>query len=288
LKVYPALDVRSGSGDLIQAIVDDFEPTAIEERDKTIRVFFVCGEQRDGAAAALSDAGYATAAIEVPDEDWARRSQQHLIPITIGRITIFPNPESRTPSPESPPNPKSQTPNPSSIVIQPSMGFGTGHHATTRLCLAALQTLDLSNAFLLDVGTGSGVLAIAAARLGAARALGIDSDPDALQSARENLALNPDAGHVDFALADLTSAALPQADVVTANLTGTLLLRAAAILQRALRPGGSLIVSGLLSEERAGVCAAFGTMSREWEAEEDGWVGLRLRVADELGVGPSA
>ena len=68
--------------------------------------------------------------------------------------------------------------------------------------------------------------------------------------------------------------------MVTANLTGTLLVRAAATLQRALRPTGSLIVSGLLNEERASVCAAFGTMSREWEAEEDGWVGLRLRVAD--------
>jgi ribosomal protein L11 methyltransferase len=273
LKVYPALDVRSGSGDLIQAIVDDFEPTAIEERDKTIRIFFVCGERRDGAAAALSHAGYATAAIEVPDEDWARRSQEHLSPIAIGRIVIVPSPESRLPSPA--PVPSLQPP--VTIVIQPSMGFGTGHHATTRLCLAALQTLDLSTAFLLDIGTGSGVLAIAAARLGAARALGIDSDPDALQSARENLALNPDAGHVDFELADLTSAALPQADVVTANLTGTLLVRAAGILQRAVRPGGSLIVSGLLTDERASVRAAFSTMHREWEADEDGWGVLLFR-----------
>jgi ribosomal protein L11 methyltransferase len=158
------------------------------------------------------------------------------------------------------------------------MGFGTGHHATTRLCLKALQTLDLSKAFLLDIGTGSGVLAIAAARLGAARALGIDSDPDALQSARENLALNPDAGHVDFELADLTSAALPQADVVTANLTGTLLVRAAAILRRALRPGGSLIVSGLLTEELTAVRAAFEGLTSTSEVEEDGWIALTLRA----------
>ena len=277
MKVYPALDVRSGSGDLIQAIVDDFEPTAIEARDKTIRVFFVSREQRDSAAAALADAEYATESIDVPDEDWARRSQEHLTPITIGRITIVPSPESRAPSsesrlPSSAPVPSLQPP--VTLVIQPSMGFGTGHHATTRLCLAALQTLDLSKAFLLDVGTGSGVLAIAAARLGAARALGIDTDADALQSARENLARNPDARHVEFALADLMSAPLPQADVVTANLTGALLVRAAAILQRALRPGGSLIVSGLLTEERTAVRTAFEGLTPMWEAIEDGWIGL--------------
>ena len=154
------------------------------------------------------------------------------------------------------------------------MGFGTGHHATTRLCLAALQTVDLAGAFVLDVGTGSGILAIAAARLGAARALGIDSDPDAIHSARENLVLNVGVGHVDFEVADLTSAQLPTADVVTANLTGTLLVRAAAPLTRALRPGGTLILGGLLVDERQRVRDAFASLESLWENREDEWVGL--------------
>jgi len=157
------------------------------------------------------------------------------------------------------------------------MGFGTGHHATTRLCLAALQEIDLTNAFVLDVGTGSGVLAIAANRLGASRALGIDSDPDAIQSARENLALNPDARHVELEVADLIAFELPRADVVTGNLTGALLVRSAASLLGAVRPGGTLILSGLLTHERDDVCRAFAPAAVVWQREEDGWVGLILR-----------
>ncbi len=157
------------------------------------------------------------------------------------------------------------------------MGFGTGHHATTRLCLAALQELDLTDAFVLDVGTGSGVLAIAADRLGARGALGIDLDPDAIQSARENLELNLDVRHVDFEVADVAVAELPQADVVTANLTGALLIRSAGALLGAVRRGGTLIVSGLLAHERDDVVEALAPAAIVWEQEEDGWVGLMVR-----------
>jgi ribosomal protein L11 methyltransferase len=157
------------------------------------------------------------------------------------------------------------------------MGFGTGHHATTRLCLAALQTIDLAGKMVLDVGTGSGVLAIAAARLGAARAIGIDCDADALQSARENLDLNPDAHHVAFEAMDLAIGALPTADVVTANLTGALLVRSAPMLLAAVRPGGMLILSGIQSHEHDEVHGAFTGAEVRWEQEEDGWVGIAVK-----------
>jgi SAM-dependent methyltransferase len=153
------------------------------------------------------------------------------------------------------PSPQSDL-TPLTIVILPSMGFGTGHHVTTRLCLAALQAVDITDRVVLDVGTGSGVLAIAADRLGARRVLGIDDDPDAIQSARENLGLNPDVRHVTFETLDLAARALPDADVVTANLTGALLVRAPPAI-RGPPPGGTLILSGIQSHERDEVRRAF-------------------------------
>jgi ribosomal protein L11 methyltransferase len=169
------------------------------------------------------------------------------------------------------------------IVIQPSMGFGTGHHATTRLCLDALQGCDLHGRFVLDVGTGSGVLALAARRLGAGEALGIDVDPDAIASARDNLAHNPGIDGVRFEVRDLRDNALPAADVITANLTGALLSRAARQLTAKLRDGGTLIVSGLQPDERDEVFRALSNATRVWEREEDGWIGARFNLA---GRGP--
>jgi ribosomal protein L11 methyltransferase len=168
------------------------------------------------------------------------------------------------------------------IVIAPSTGFGTGHHATTRMCLAALQTLDLSGRAVLDVGTGSGILAIAACALGAREAFGIDEDPDAIRAASENLALNPGVKGVVVGLGDLSREPLPAADVITANLTGALLQRTAATLLNALRPGGRLIVSGLLREERDDVLRAFARATIVWEEREEEWTGLMFKTPGQL------
>jgi len=265
LKLYPALDVES-SAEIVLALVDDFSPTAVEAGIGTMRLFFSSGDARDAACAELRARGYDTLPLEVSDEDWARRSQEGLAPITVGRITVLPNAKSRVPNPDS-----------IQLVIPASMAFGTGHHATTRLCLEALQRIDLAGAFVLDVGTGSGVLAIAADRLGAARALGIDCDADAVQSARENLALNPEAVHASFEIRDLAAGPLPDADVVTANLTGTLLARSAATLLSAARRGGTLILSGVLVEEGDAVRRAFGGGAAViGERQEGEWLCLCL------------
>ena len=154
------------------------------------------------------------------------------------------------------------------------MGFGTGHHATTRLCLAALQTIDLAGKTVLDVGTGSGVLAIAAARLGAREARGIDFDADAIQSARENLEANPEAQNVEFEAVDVRGATLRQADIVLANLTGAALVQAAAMLRAVVAPDGRLVLSGILVHERDEVLAAYAPDEPCWSDEESGWIGI--------------
>jgi ribosomal protein L11 methyltransferase len=267
VKTYPAVVIRGIDPDFVALLVDEFSPVAIEPRDEDVRVFFASAGDRDAAQRALGTA-HDVAPADISDEDWARRSQESLQPVTVGRLTIFPSSQSE------PRNPQSAI----HLVIEPSMGFGTGHHATTRLCLAALQAIDLGNRTVLDVGTGSGVLALAAVLLGATRAIGIDRDQDAIQSARENLGLNPEVGdRVAFSAVDLAAAPLPPADVVTANLTGPLLVRAATVIAPAVRSGGALIVSGLLVHERGDVARAYAPMEAVWEREEDGWAGLVMK-----------
>jgi ribosomal protein L11 methyltransferase len=119
--------------------------------------------------------------------------------------------------------------------------------------------------------------------LGAGEVIGIDDDPDAIQSAIENLARNPGVDHVRFEVKDLRAAPLPRTDVITANLTGALLIRSADLLLQALNAGGSLIVSGLQSHERDDVVQAFGNARVAWEATEEEWVGLIVRSGERSG-----
>jgi ribosomal protein L11 methyltransferase len=258
MKTWLALEITSPT-DLLQAALVDFQVAAIDDNAAGAwRVFFHSSDERDRAGALLAPdfPGMRFAPLDVPDEDWAARSQASLHAIHVGRIVVAP---------------------PWDLVIRilPSLGFGTGHHATTRLCLAALQQLELRGRSTIDVGTGSGVLAIAASLLGAAPVVAIDDDPDAIQSARENLELNAGAA-VDLHVADLKAADFPAFDLVLANLTGGLLIQTAARLQDLAGPSGHLILSGLLAHEEAAVLDAFGKRVVH-RAEEEEWVCVTLQ-----------
>jgi ribosomal protein L11 methyltransferase len=278
----PALDVSGVDYGLVLAVADDFRPTAAQEDGDRLTLFFSSGADRNRAADAISLAwpGARVARLEVDDEDWARRSQQDLPPVRVGRIVVLSPGAAADPAPGL------------SLVIQPSTGFGTGHHATTRLCLAGLQTLELSNRVVVDVGTGSGVLAMAARLLGAREVLGIDYDSDAVRAANENLPLNPMLDRVRFEVGDLGTLdrvrflrPFSAADVVTANLTAWHLAHHAETLLGLLQDGGALVLSGLLVSERDLVVAAIAEWGGQrfrvdvvWEMEEDGWSGMVLRT----------
>lgn len=264
-RTWPALEVSfndPASDELLQAAISDYQIAAIEEvAPTTWRVFFQSADERDAAAAALAsdfpDGSITT--LDVADEDWAAKSQANLQAIRVGKLIVAPPWDV-----------------PDVIVIAPSMGFGTGHHATTRLCLAALQRVDMAGARVLDVGTGSGVLAIAAGVFGATYALGIDDDPDAVQAARENVALNA-AATVEIRLADLRTLPDGRFDVVLANLTGGLLIQTAQRLQEFSAHAGQLILSGFMQAEEPDVVAAFSTFVLRARTQEEEWVCVTLQ-----------
>ncbi|MGE0394944.1 MAG: 50S ribosomal protein L11 methyltransferase [Vicinamibacterales bacterium] len=279
----PAIEIRfpadpsatdgdaASTGDLLQAALMDFAVIAIDEGSPGSliwRVFFTDAAERDRAAAVLAAGapvpGLHLHPCDVPDEGWAARSQAGLTAVRVGRVVVTP--------PWDPAAHDRDADGTVTVVILPSMGFGTGHHATTRLCVAALQDVDLAGASVLDIGTGSGVLAIAAKRLGAATVLGIDDDPDAVAAARDSLALNPGVD-VTLGVVDLRQSHLRPVDVVTANLTGGLLVATAPLLQRL---GRRLILSGFLTHERHEVLGAFPGWTVDAEGAEDGWCSATL------------
>jgi ribosomal protein L11 methyltransferase len=273
VKSYPAVVIRPHQpspdfAELAAAVFDDHGVTALEEIEHgaALRAFFPDAAARDFAlqAARAAFPRAAVAALSVPDEDWAARSQASLRAVRVGALTVAP--------PWDLPSDNAAM----TIVIQPSMGFGTGHHATTRLCLAALQIVEVRGKSVIDVGTGSGVLALAAAKLGAASVLAIDNDPDAIANALDNVGLNGQPRQLDVrcaSLDDRSVAARAPYDVLLANLTGAVLVRYASTLKALAR--GRLILSGLREEEQADVASAFGRGVRS-VAREDGWVCLVL------------
>jgi ribosomal protein L11 methyltransferase len=264
----------------LTAFLFDYSPTAMVDTSdaqpdhrRAWRVFFPTPEARDVAREALAasewHARVDVGLVDLEDEGWAEKSQAELTAIEIGGMIVAPPwdlPQGDAAAGRM------------LIVIEPSMGFGTGHHQTTRLCLRALRDADVRGKRVLDLGTGSGVLAIAAAKLGASSVLGVDDDPDAVDAARKNVTLNGLGSEaVRIERADLQTAAMEPADVVLANLTGALLVRFAEGVMSHAAPGGLVILSGFTEDERFSVGHAFRALEIVRDEREDGWIGLTLR-----------
>jgi ribosomal protein L11 methyltransferase len=298
-RLWPALVIEARSLDeppdadeLVAAALDEFAPEGIEDLaerplppgglwDPTFppipeppptplrwRVFFSTPGDRDEASRALATAwpSLRLTVVDAPDDDWAARSQQSLTAVTAGRFIV-------APPWDLPAEPDTGT---TLIVIEPSMGFGTGHHPTTRLCLRLMSDLDVAQQRVLDIGTGSGVLAMAAALSGAADVMGLDIDPDAIDAAKTSATLNPLPPVVHFETGDFRETQPAAADLVVANLTGGMLRTTAATLMALVRSRGSLIVSGFDESEEAEVRAAFARLQVVERLEEASWVAIRF------------
>jgi ribosomal protein L11 methyltransferase len=195
---------------------------------------------------------------EVADQDWNETWKAGIEPVTVEQVTVVA--PWLTASPDTP----------VVLVIEPAQAFGTGHHETTVACLAALQRRDLTGRTVFDVGTGTGVLALAAKALGARRVLGSDIDPVAVEAA----ALNAERNNldVDIRLGSADVAQGEQFDVVIANLDTTTLSGLAVQLVGCLAADGVLIASGVSNERIRAALTALSDAGLEVVAEPgDEW-----------------
>ncbi|MCL6471700.1 MAG: 50S ribosomal protein L11 methyltransferase [Firmicutes bacterium] len=181
----------------------------------------------------------------ISDEDWAENYKKSFKPVRIGRFLIRPSWQEV----ESFPN---------EIVIQldPGLAFGTGSHPTTEGCLIFLQEFVRGTDTVLDLGTGSGILAIAAAKLGAKKVVAIDNDPQAIEVAKENAAENGVADKIDFIVKDFSDLELTQVDLLVANLTASMIINFLPDIVRRLKGLKIFIASGITVEQKGGILEA--------------------------------
>ena len=198
----------------------------------------------------------------VEEEDWAGAWKKYYQTAKVGRrLVIKPVWEEYAPSPEE-------------IVIEldPGMAFGTGTHPSTVMCLELLEDYVSGGERVIDIGTGSGILAIAAAKLGAAAVIGIDCDPIAVKSATSNVKLNKVAERVSLRQGDLLTGVQETADLVVANLTSDLIQELATQLDAVLKPEGRAILGGIITARLAEVQDSLG---------EAGYAAVETRTQDD-------
>ena len=262
--VNPLFEVFDG-GDLILSSYRD-----VEDDHTTLQIFLPDPSDATRAVEALVAAGQIVgvelhpAIGSIPDEDWKLAYRKHFkIDVVSPRLAIVPEWEIGSFKP---------APGQKTLILDPGMAFGTGQHATTRACLNIIDRLaaeDADRSFL-DVGCGSGILAIAAVLEGFRAVKGFDIDPDAVQNANENAARN--GLSLDFFRGDLSGSSrlddvIPlspaerfAADVVAANVLGPILIRFAKEIAALVKPDGKLILSGILDELYPEVAAAYAAL----------------------------
>ena len=259
--------------ELLQAELDGSGPTGFEERTTPEGALLRGYWPASGIARAEVEAATAASGARVvasgtqPREDWLAEWKKAFKPLKVSRrLWVGP--------PWDPPRPG---PGEKAIILDQKRAFGTGHHATTRLCLEWIDDTVRDGASFLDVGCGSAILAIAAVLLGAREATAIDIDPDVIDEARENTRVHGLAERVHVACGDFADLNVAPADLVVANVLAAQLL---PLLPRlAAATAGDILLAGLERRERDEVRPAVARAGFDLvgERESEGWCALHCR-----------
>lgn len=279
---YPfvRVDVPEDLADEASSELFDLGASGVEQRDSTTLskgsegMVTLVASFADHASAheaiASLDASWSPALEEVVGDEWRDAWKEHFHPFSLtSRLTIRPPWEPYTPSREGE----------RVLELEPGRAFGTGLHATTSLVARALdrESARLSGARVLDVGTGSGILALVALSLGAAAAVATDNDPDVIEVVRENASRNGMSAQVDASTTPIEQVS-ERFPVVVANIEARVLIPMAPALRERVLPGGLLVLSGILSGQETDVLAAYSGLVQERIDREGEWVALVLRA----------
>lgn len=278
------IEITEEAAELLQAVLDTTGPLGLEVRDRSLKLpagapplpegriqilaYYESEHEVEDAAREVRREFPAASVVSAPvvEEDWSETWKKHVRPVRVGRLWVGPSWELANAGDA-----------PLKLVIEPGMAFGTGDHPTTSMCLAALQDAleRRPGATVLDVGTGSGILAIAARRLGSKRVVGNDIEPAAVRIAAENAERNAAPG---IELTDKPVERIPgEFEVVVANLYAGVLCQLAPRLAARLESGGELLLTGILATQASEVAEAFdreGLKSAGKRAQGE-WVLLR-------------
>jgi ribosomal protein L11 methyltransferase len=206
---------------------------------------------------------------QIREADWAQAWKAYFKPEQIGKVVIKPSWEEYHPTGAE-------------VVVEldPGMAFGTGNHPTTRLCLELLQELLTGPVTMLDLGTGSGILAITGAKLGARLVTASDLDPVAVRAARVNVSANQVEQMVHVVEADLLQGLTGAGyDLVVANIIADIIIKVGPVIPTVLNPGGVFLASGVIAERSAEVTSILTAagLAVERAVTRDGWVALVAR-----------
>lgn len=276
---YPFVhvDVDLDDSETVASALWDLGATGVEERDQSTlakaeegRVILVGAFENDTdaeeALAALREIGLDAHIEVVVGDAWRDEWRKYFKPTRIGaRVVVRPSWE-----------PYDAEPGDVVVTIDPGRAFGSGLHETTRLVLRSLDSHLPAGVRVLDVGCGSGILAVAAVKLGAASAVAIDNDPDAADVATENAEENDVADRI-VASTDDVAALTEEFPFVVANIEAKVLIPLAVPIASRVAPGGALVLSGILRGQEDEVRAAYPALDLEATEFDGEWVALRLR-----------